>query len=137
MRNVVCTYLKLAELPGFARDSRSIIIHVLVAVSPTIQYVTPNPPSTMPLGVSRGYFYSHLCPFTCRRICTLVPNLFTIGMSVLHLSNIFEFVTQNPNQMSLGAGGVNLFSIFPFPDESVYVCQVWSRSVQGLRQDRR
>ena len=31
---VVCEYTVLAGLPGFARDSRSIIIHVLVAVIP-------------------------------------------------------------------------------------------------------
>ena len=58
--------------------------------------------------------------------------LFTIGPAVWHISNIFEFVIPKPLQMSLGVRGFNLFSLFPFPDESEYVCQVWSGSVQGF-----
>ena len=112
--------VKLAELPGFARDSCGIIIHVLVAVFPQFN-------------MSRGAnFVSQLCPFTCRRNCIRVPNMFTIRPTVWHLSNMFEFVTPNRLQISLGARWVNYVSLFPFPDESVYVCQVWSRSVQGF-----
>ena len=32
IRNDKTIYLELAKIPGFARDSRSVIIHVLVAV---------------------------------------------------------------------------------------------------------
>ena len=41
----------------------------------------------------------------------------------------------NSLQMSLGARVFNLFSLFPFPDESVYVCQVgpdWSRGLEAF-----
>ena len=49
-----CNYIILAELPGFARNSRSIIIHVLVAVFPQFNMWPLTPPSTMPHGLSRG-----------------------------------------------------------------------------------
>ena len=96
--------------------------------------VSSQPPylHNAPRGLEGLIFFSQLCPFTCRRICARVPNCFTFGPAVWHISNIFEFVTPKPLQMPLGARGVNYFSLFPFPDESVYVCQVRSQSVQGF-----
>ena len=73
----------------------------------------------MPLGVSNrnfflaSYVHSHAdgSAYGCQ-ICSQ-----SVWTAVWHLSNIFEFVTPNPLQMSLGARGANLFSLFPFPDE--------------------
>ena len=41
---------------------------------------------------------------------------------------------QTPFKCPMGLEGLLFFLLFPFPDESVglYVCQVWSWSVQGL-----
>ena len=70
--HAIYKYTQLAEIPGFARDSRSIIIHVLVAVLPQFN-------------MSRA-----ACP---------TPNA--------HWGR-----------------GVTLFSLFQFPDESVFVCHI-------------
>ena len=112
----------LAELPGFARDSRSIIIHTCVSGSfPTIQYVTPNPPPQCPSGSRGANFFSQLCPFTCRRICIRVPNLFTIGPAVLHLSNIFLICDPQAPSNVPWARGVNLLAYF-YPLMNLYTC---------------
>ena len=82
-------------------------------------------------GSRLAIFFSQLCPFTCRRICIYrVPNLFTIGPAVWHLSNIFEFVTPKPpSNVPWGSRGwffvayfhslVNLYTCAKFgPDRS-------------------
>ena len=99
---------------------------------PTIRYVTPNPLHNAPFGSRRANCFGQLCSVTCRRICIRVPILFTIGPAVWHLSNIFEFVTPKPpSNVPWGSRGT-FFSLCPFRDESVYVCQIWSGSVSGL-----
>ena len=60
-----------------------------------------------------------------------MPNLVLIGPAVWDLSYIFEFVTPYPfPNAPWGLEPINLFSLCPFPDESAYVCRIWSRSVQ-------
>ena len=65
-----------------------------------------------------------------RWMCIRVPNLFPIGPAVWRLSHIFEFVTPWPPPNAPWARVVNFCSLCPFPGESVYVPQIWSRSFQ-------
>ena len=58
-----------------------------------------------------------------------MPILVPIGPDVWHLSHMFVCVTPTPSKYPLGLE-VNFFSRCPFPDESAYVCQFLSRSVQ-------
>ena len=67
-----------------------------MAVVPQFNMWPLTPLHNAPRGLEGLIFVSQLCPFTCRRICIRVPNLFTIGPAVWHLSNIFEFVTPKP-----------------------------------------
>ena len=99
-------YMKLAELPGFARDSRSIIIHVFVPVFPQFNVwpLTPllnAPRSLKGLICLASYIHSHAdgSPYMCQ-IWSQSVQLFGIFPTFLNLW------PSDPLQMPLGARGL-------------------------------
>ena len=89
--------------------------------------LTPHAPR-----VSRGYFLAHVHSQMNMHMCAKFgPDRYSCLAYLPHV----VWWPPNPLQKPLGARYVNLFSLFPFPDESVYVCQVgpdWSRGLEAF-----
>ena len=90
----------------------------------------PNPLPNAPWGLEPVNLFS-LCPFPdesayrCRIWSRSVQRFGIFTRTFLNLRPLNPL----PNA-PWGLEPVNLFSLCPFPDESAYVCRIWSRSVQ-------
>ena len=58
------------------------------------------------------------------------PKLVPIGPAVWQLPKTFECLTPKPPQVPPCVSRGNLFGVYPFPDGSADVCQIWCQSVQ-------
>ena len=65
-----------------------------------------------------------------RRIRRRVPNLVPIGSAVWQPPRLLDLWPLKPPEMPPSVSRFNLFGIYPFPDESAHVCQIWCQSVQ-------
>ena len=64
-----------------------------------------------------------------RRIRRRLPNLVPIGPAVWQPPRLWDFWALPPRNAPFVLRS-NLFGIYPFPDESAHVCQIWCQSVQ-------
>ena len=59
-----------------------------------------------------------------------VPNLVPIGPAVWQLPQILKYLLPKTLHVPPCVSRGNLFGIYPFPDESAHVCQIWCQSAQ-------
>ena len=92
-------------------------------------YASRPPPKT--LGY-QGLFLFSSCPFQDEYAYIRVPNLVPIGparcLAYFPYGCMCDRLTHS--KYLLGLERLILFSRYPFTDDSAYVCQIWSRSVQ-------
>ena len=99
-----------------------------LTASPDIWICDPLKPPKMPPAVLWGDFYlayvhSHMNPQTWTTVGANRSSRFTAS------PDFWMFDPLNP-QVPHCVSKVNLFGVYPFPDEYAHVCQIWCHSVQ-------
>ena len=99
---------------------------VVWTLSQIYELMTPNPPCPSDIKgiICLAHVHSHMNMHTCAKFG---PDRSSCLAYFPHFC-MYDPLT-HPN-IPLGLDRLILFSLCPFPDESAYVCQIWSRSVQ-------